>query len=248
MTYVPSPADLAAAAGSRSPGVYDGRGGAPGEVRGPRADLRRRPAAARSLRPGALGDRHDLAADPRDLAPGAAGQRGDGHRHRVADGDRDGPPGRPRRAAPQPVDRGPGLPGRPGQADPDRDHLQPRHDRPRRDAGGARPDLRRVPRLRAARGRPRAAPARHHHQPRPALHPGRGVGHHQGRRGDDPDAADHRPGRDQPRRGDPAAAQAQARAAAPGRRAGPAGRPDHRQGLREVRAVPAWPPTTRTAG
>ena len=25
-----------------------------------------------------------------------------------------------RRAAPQPVDRGPGLPGRPGQADPDR--------------------------------------------------------------------------------------------------------------------------------
>ena len=42
------------------------------------------------------------------------------------------------------------------------------------------------------------APARHHHQPRPALHPGRGVGDHQGRRGDDPDAADHRPGGDQP--------------------------------------------------
>ena len=36
------------------------------------------------------------------------------------DGDRDGPPGRHRRAAPQPLDRGPGLPGRPRQADPDR--------------------------------------------------------------------------------------------------------------------------------
>ena len=63
----------------------------------------------------------------------AAGVRRDGHRHRVADGDRDGPPGRPRRAAPQPVDRGPGLPGRPGQADPDRHDLQPDHDRPQGD-------------------------------------------------------------------------------------------------------------------
>ena len=143
--------------------------------------------------------RHHHPADPRDLAPGAAGQRRDGHRHRVADGDRDGPPGRPRRAAPQPVDRGPGLPGRPGQADPDRDHLQPGHHRPRRDAGGARPDLRRVPRLRAPGRRHRRPAARHHHQPRPALHPGRGVGDHQGRRGDDADAADHRAGRHLPR-------------------------------------------------
>ena len=108
------------------------------------------------------------------------------------DGDRDGPPGRHRRPPPQPVDRGPGLPGRPRQADPDRDHLQPRHHRPRRDAGGPRPDLRRVPRLRAAGRRRRQPAARHHHQPRPALHPGRGVGDHQGRRGDDADAADHR--------------------------------------------------------
>ena len=45
-------------------------------------------------------------------------------------------------------------------------------------------------------GRRRRQPAaRHRHQPRPAVHPGRRVGHHQGRRGDDPDAADHRPGR-----------------------------------------------------
>ncbi len=48
--------------------------------------------------------------------------------------------------------------------------------------------------------RHRQPAARHHHQPRPALHPGRGVGDHQGRRGDDPDAADHRPGRHLPRR------------------------------------------------
>ena len=49
--------------------------------------------------------------------------------------------------------------------------------------------------------------------------PGRGVGDHQGRRGDDADAAGHRPGRHLPRRGHRAAAQAQARAAAAGRRA-----------------------------
>ena len=69
--------------------------------------------------------------------------------------------------------------------------------------------------------------------------PGRRVGDHQGRRGDDPDAADHRPGRHHPRGRDRTAAQAQARAAAAGRRAGPPRRPDHGQGLREVRAVPA---------
>ena len=85
----------------------------------------------------------------------------------------------------------------------------------------------------------RQPPARHHHQPRPALHPGRGVGHHQGGRGDDADAADHRPGRHLPRGRHRAAAPAQARAAAAGRRPGPPRRPDHGQGLREVRAVPA---------
>ncbi len=136
------------------------------------------------------------------------------------------------------IDR-PGLPGRPGQADPDRHHLQPGHHRPRRDAGGPRPHLRRVPRLRAPGRRHRQPADGHHHQPRPALHPGRRVGHDQGRRGDDADAADHRAGRHLPRRRDHAAAQAQARAAAAGRRRRPARRPDHGQGLREVRAVPA---------
>ena len=47
------------------------------------------------------------------------------------------------------------------------------------------------------------------------------------------------PRRHLPRGRHAAAAQAQARAAAAGRRAGPPRRPDHRQGLREVRAVPA---------
>ena len=175
--------------------------------------------------------RDDHPAHPADLER-------DGHRDRVADGDRDGPSGRDRHPAPQPLDRGPGLPGRPREADPDRDDLQPGDDRAGRDAGGARQDLRRVPRLRPPRRRRRRPAARHHHQPRPAVHPGRGVGQHQGRRGDDPDAADHRAGRDQPRGRHHAAAQAQARAAADRRRERAARRTDHGQGLREVRAVP----------
>ena len=40
------------------------------------------------------------------------------------------------------LDRGPGLPGRPRQADADGDDQQPHHHRPRRDARGARPHLR----------------------------------------------------------------------------------------------------------
>ena len=81
--------------------------------------------------------------------------------------------------------------------------------------------------------------ARHHHQPRPALRPRRRVGHHQGQRGDDARALGHRAGRHLARRGHGAAAQAQARAAAAGRRGRSPRWPDHRQGLREVRAVPA---------
>ena len=165
-------------------------------------------------------------------------ERRDGHRHRVPDGDRDGPAGWPRCAPPQPVDGRPGLPGRPGQAHPDRHDLQPGDDRARRDARGPRHQVRRVPRLRPPRRRPRRPAARHHHQPRPALHAGRRVGDHQGRRGDDPDAADHGSGRHLPRRRDGPAPQAQARAAADRRRRRPARRADHGQGLREVRAVP----------
>ena len=54
----------------------------------------------------------------------------------------------------------------------------------------------------------------------------------------DAHAAHHRAGGHQPRRGHRAAAPAQARAPAARRRRGPARGPHHRQGLREVRAVP----------
>ena len=60
-----------------------------------------------------------------------------------------------------------------------------------------------------------------------------------GPRGDDADAAGHRAGRGQRRGGARAAAQAQDREAAAGRRRRQAARADHRQGLRQDRAVPA---------
>ena len=154
----------------------------------------------RVVRPQSVRDRHDVTPDPRDQPQGPAHQRRDGHRHRVPHGDRHGPRRRHRRAAPQPVARRPGLPGRPGQAHPDRHHLQPRDDRPRRDARGPRPHLWRVPRLRAPRRRHRQPPPRHHHQPRPEVHAGRRVGIDQGRRGHDPDAPDHRATRASPAR------------------------------------------------
>ena len=92
-------------------------------------------------------------------------------------------------------------------------------------------------------------PARHHHQPRPALRAGRRVRDAHGPRGDDADAAGHRAGR-------------HLRATTPRRCCAkhkieklplvderrPAGRPDHGQGLRQVRAVPATRPRTATAG
>ena len=81
------------------------------------SDLRRRAAAARRVRRRAQRGRHHHPAVTRGSASRMplVSQR-DGHRHRGPDGDRDGPPGRHRRAAPQPVDRGPGPAGRPGQA------------------------------------------------------------------------------------------------------------------------------------
>ena len=61
-----------------------------------------------------------------------AAVRRHGHRHRVADGDRHGPPGRPRRRPPQPLHRRPGRPGGPGQAQRVRHDHQPADHRPRR--------------------------------------------------------------------------------------------------------------------
>ena len=81
-------------------------------------DLRRCAAAAGRVRPGTQRGRHQHLAVPQHPAPGAAGLQRDGHRHRVPDGDLDGPRGRPRRAAPQPVDRGPGVPGRRSSSGP----------------------------------------------------------------------------------------------------------------------------------
>ena len=56
--------------------------------------------------------------------------------------------------------------------------------------------------------------SRDHHQPRPAVHPGRGMGHHQGARRDDADATDHGSGGNQSRRRHQVAAPTQAGATA----------------------------------
>uniref|UniRef100_A0AC61U265 IMP dehydrogenase n=1 Tax=Janibacter limosus TaxID=53458 RepID=A0AC61U265_9MICO len=58
--------------------------------------------------------------------------------------------GQDRCPAPQPVDRGPGLPGRPREADADRHDHQPGRHRSGRDPRRPRPALRRVPRLGSA--------------------------------------------------------------------------------------------------
>ena len=61
-----------------------------------------------------------------------AGQRGDGHRHRVAPRHRDGAARRDRRHPQEPVDRGAGVGGRSRQAVRERDDRQPDHARARR--------------------------------------------------------------------------------------------------------------------
>ena len=166
-----------------------------------------------------------------------AGLQRDGHRHRGPDGDRDGPPGRHRRAAPQPLDRGPGAAGRPGQA------LRVRHDHQPGDLLARTTPLRDVD---ALCGRYRisgvpvvdaggtlvgivtnrdmrfvsdpATPVRDVMTPMPLVTAPVGVSKD--------DALD-------------AAAPAQGREAADRRRRRPAARPDHRQGLHQERAVPA---------
>ena len=96
--------------------------------------------------------------------------------------------------------------------------------------------VRPVPDLRPAGGRRRRPAGRHHHQPRPAL---RDRPVPAGGRGDDADAAGHRPGRRaQGRRARPAG-QEQDREAAAGRCRRPAAGADHGQGLHQERAVPA---------
>ena len=166
------------------------------QIRHPRAHLRRRPAAAGRVRHRPERGRHQhLAVTPKHLPAGAAGVLRDGHRHRGADGHRHGPPGRPRGAAPQPVDRGPGGAGG------DRQAVRGRHGhRP----GDCRPDatLAEADAL-CAKFRISGVPVvddagvllgiitnrdMRFEVDRVALGP----------RGDDPDAAGHRAGRGQP--------------------------------------------------
>ena len=112
--------------------------------------------------------------------------------------DRHRPSGRARDHPPQPLHRGPGPPGRLGQA------LRGRHGR-RADHLGPRPRSAKRTRCAPASASPASrsstapAPARHRHQPRHAL---RDRPDPPGRRGHDEDAAGHRPRRDQGRRGD----------------------------------------------
>ena len=99
-------------------------------------------------------------------------QRGDGHRHRVAAGDRDGAAGRPRRHPQEPVDRRTGVGSRSREAVGERHDRRSDHALPRQpDLRSARPDeeiqhLRRADHRGRQQGRP---PGRHPHEPRPAL-------------------------------------------------------------------------------
>ena len=86
--------------------------------------------------------------------PGPAGLLADGHRDRGPDGGGDRPPGRAGHHPPQPVDRGPGAPGRRGQALRGRDDRRADHHLPGRHHRRGRRDVRPVPDLRRAGGRP----------------------------------------------------------------------------------------------
>ena len=115
-----------------------------------------------------------------------------GHRHRGPDGDRHGPARRHRHPAPQPVDRGPGLPGRPRQAHPDRHDLQPGHHRPRRHPRGPRRDLRPSTASRGCRSSTTATTCSASSPTATCASRRSPSGPHPGARRHDPDAAHHR--------------------------------------------------------
>ena len=225
-----------------SPGRwFSGRSGTdrrrrPAKDRDARTDLRRRPAAAGCVRCGAGQRGHLQPAHQEDPAEGAAGQLGDGYRHRVADGDRDGPLRRHRGTAPQPADLRAGRTGR------NRETLRGRHGHqsgdlpPGQHVGRGGRHVRPVPDLRAAGHRGRGPAGGHHHQPRHAL---RGRPVQARRRSDDQSPADHRPGGRQRGRGAGPVAPAQDREAADRRRPRPADRADHSQRLRQDRTASA---------
>ncbi len=168
----------------------------------------------------------------------AAAQRGDGHRHRVQAGDRDGAAGRHRHHPQEPLRRGAGVGSGPGQALGERDDRQPDHALAHQpDLRSARPDeevpdFRRAHHGRRQQGRqarrdpdqPRppfrddARPAdRGHHDPRPAL---------------------YRAGRHDARAGARDPAPPQGRKAARRRRALPAEGAHHGQGHPEAGEIP----------
>ena len=166
-----------------------------------RADLRRRAAGAAALDGAAERSRRGVVGDAQHSRQRAAAERGDGHRHRVAAGDRDGPARRDRRHPQEPLGRGTGVGGRSRQALRERHDRQPDHavaDQP--DLRSARPDEE-VPHLGRAdhRGRQQGRQAgRHPDQPRPALRdePGSAdLRHHDAR------SAVHRAGRHDARTG-----------------------------------------------
>ena len=144
-----------------------------------RPDLRRRPAPARRDRRRAQRGGHHHPGLPADHVQRPAALGRDGHRHRGADGHRHGPPGRPRRPAPQP---------RRSRSRPQQVDLVKRSEAgmvtdpvtTTADATLAEVDAlcARYRDLGAAGRRRRAAARRHRHQPRPALR----VGHDAPRR------------------------------------------------------------------
>ena len=130
-------------------------------------------------------------------------------------------------------DRGAGPAGRPGQALRGRDGHRPGDDAARTHRSPRRTRCARVPHLRLPVTDATGA-ARHRHQPRHAL---RDRPQPPGARGHDPDAAGHRRRRDLRCRGDGAAPRAtRSRSCRWSTSAAGCG-PDHRQGLRQERAV-----------
>ena len=92
-----------------------------------RADVRRRAAGAAAFAGAAERGRRHVAGHAEHPRQRAAAQRGDGHRHRVAPGDRDGAAGRHRRHPQEPLGRGTGVRGRSRQAIRERHDRQPDH-------------------------------------------------------------------------------------------------------------------------
>ena len=176
--------------------------------------------------------------------PAAVRRHGQGHRG--PHGHRHGPPGRRRRAAPQPVHRGPGQPGRPGQALRVRHGHRPDHGAPGRHARRGRRAVREVPHQRRP-GHRRARASCSASSPT-ATWPSRSDRSPPGARGHDADAAGHRQGRHLRRGRHGAAAPPQDREAAAGRRRRASSRASSRSRTSSRPRSTRTPPRTPRAG